>query len=186
MWAIVNSTLPLILFPIARQQERWVGRGFTVMPAARGGGARRPGGDVSASKVPLFVSGLPPTPVQLLYPVSRFSNVKSLQHLCRFCIRQIVRIDHIQELPLPRWSVQDFLSLLTHFSGSSCIFLFFSHTWHVSNMSGMWKINTQPCLITEVPENNRLIWFTGLFPALIVDDQAGILKPFRKKRNAIV
>lgn len=51
------------------------------------------------------VAGLPPTPVQLLYPVSRFSNVKSLQHLCRFCIRQIVRIDHIQELPLPRYSV---------------------------------------------------------------------------------
>nr|XP_019965172.1 PREDICTED: suppressor of cytokine signaling 7-like [Paralichthys olivaceus] len=45
--------------------------------------------------------GLPPTPVQLLYPVSRFSSVKSLQHLCRFCIRQLVRIDHIQELPLP-------------------------------------------------------------------------------------
>ncbi|MED6268512.1 Suppressor of cytokine signaling 7, partial [Characodon lateralis] len=50
------------------------------------------------------VPGLPPTPVQLLYPVSRFSNVKSLQHLCRFCIRQIVRIDHIEELPLPRYS----------------------------------------------------------------------------------
>ncbi|XP_029595398.1 suppressor of cytokine signaling 7 isoform X4 [Salmo trutta] len=48
------------------------------------------------------VPGLPPTPVQLLYPVSRFSNVKSLQHLCRFCIRQMVRIDHIQELPLPK------------------------------------------------------------------------------------
>uniref|UniRef100_H3DQL0 Suppressor of cytokine signaling 7 n=1 Tax=Tetraodon nigroviridis TaxID=99883 RepID=H3DQL0_TETNG len=48
------------------------------------------------------VPGLPPTPVQLLYPVSRFSSVKSLQHLCRFCIRQLVRIDHIQELPLPR------------------------------------------------------------------------------------
>ena len=45
--------------------------------------------------------GLPPTPVQLLYPVSRFSSVKSLQHLCRFCVRQLVRIDHIQELPLP-------------------------------------------------------------------------------------
>ncbi|XP_058234229.1 suppressor of cytokine signaling 7-like isoform X2 [Hemibagrus wyckioides] len=48
------------------------------------------------------VPGLPPTPVQLLYPVSRFSSVKSLQHLCRFCIRQLVRIDHIEELPLPR------------------------------------------------------------------------------------
>ncbi|KAM6904658.1 LOW QUALITY PROTEIN: uncharacterized protein FYW49_014723 [Xenentodon cancila] len=48
------------------------------------------------------VPGLPPTPVQLLYPVSRFSSIKSLQHLCRFCIRQLVRIDHIQELPLPK------------------------------------------------------------------------------------
>ncbi|KAI5626623.1 suppressor of cytokine signaling 7 isoform X1, partial [Silurus asotus] len=48
------------------------------------------------------VPGLPPTPVQLLYPVSRFCNVKTLQHLCRFCIRQLVRIDHIQELPLPK------------------------------------------------------------------------------------
>ncbi|XP_063060048.1 suppressor of cytokine signaling 7 [Engraulis encrasicolus] len=48
------------------------------------------------------VPGLPPTPVQLLYPVSRFSNVKSLQHLCRFCVRQMVRIDHIQQLPLPK------------------------------------------------------------------------------------
>ncbi|XP_038606019.1 suppressor of cytokine signaling 7 [Tachyglossus aculeatus] len=48
------------------------------------------------------VPGLPPTPVQLLYPVSRFSNVKSLQHLCRFRIRQLVRIDHILDLPLPK------------------------------------------------------------------------------------
>ncbi|XP_075767617.1 suppressor of cytokine signaling 7 isoform X2 [Pelodiscus sinensis] len=48
------------------------------------------------------VPGLPPTPVQLLYPVSRFSNVKSLQHLCRFRIRQLVRVDHIPELPLPK------------------------------------------------------------------------------------
>ncbi|XP_051905043.1 suppressor of cytokine signaling 7-like isoform X1 [Hippocampus zosterae] len=47
------------------------------------------------------VPGLPPTPVQLLHPVSRLSSIKSLQHLCRFCIRQLVRVDHIQELPLP-------------------------------------------------------------------------------------
>ncbi|XP_057716917.1 suppressor of cytokine signaling 7-like isoform X1 [Corythoichthys intestinalis] len=47
------------------------------------------------------VPGLPPTPVQLLHPVSRLSSVKSLQHLCRFCIRQLVRVDHIRELPLP-------------------------------------------------------------------------------------
>uniref|UniRef100_A0AAV2KGN5 Suppressor of cytokine signaling 7 n=1 Tax=Knipowitschia caucasica TaxID=637954 RepID=A0AAV2KGN5_KNICA len=45
--------------------------------------------------------GLPPTPVQLLFPVSRFSSVKTLQHLCRFCIRQAVRIDHVEDLPLP-------------------------------------------------------------------------------------
>lgn len=57
--------------------------------------------------------GLPPTPVQLLYPVSRFSNVKSLQHLCRFCIRQIVRIDHVQELPLPRCSAPPSLTPLS-------------------------------------------------------------------------
>ncbi|CAL9693889.1 unnamed protein product [Knipowitschia caucasica] len=47
------------------------------------------------------VPGLPPTPVQLLFPVSRFSSVKTLQHLCRFCIRQAVRIDHVEDLPLP-------------------------------------------------------------------------------------
>ncbi len=58
---------------------------------------------VSVMERVVSVSGLPPTPVQLLYPVSRFSNVKSLQHLCRFCIRQLVRIDHIQELPLPKY-----------------------------------------------------------------------------------
>ncbi|XP_061701480.1 suppressor of cytokine signaling 7-like isoform X6 [Syngnathoides biaculeatus] len=46
-------------------------------------------------------AGLPPTPVQLLHPVSRLSRIKSLQHLCRFRIRQLVRVDHIQELPLP-------------------------------------------------------------------------------------
>uniref|UniRef100_A0A4W5JUA8 Suppressor of cytokine signaling 7 n=1 Tax=Hucho hucho TaxID=62062 RepID=A0A4W5JUA8_9TELE len=59
------------------------------------------------------VPGLPPTPVQLLYPVSRFSSVKSLQHLCRFCIRQLVRIDHIQELPLPTYVETQHLDLPT-------------------------------------------------------------------------
>ncbi|CAL8329019.1 unnamed protein product [Merluccius merluccius] len=48
------------------------------------------------------VPGLPPTPVQLLYPVSRFRHVTTLQHLCRFSLRQMVRIDHIQDLPLPK------------------------------------------------------------------------------------
>uniref|UniRef100_A0A3B3Z9C4 Suppressor of cytokine signaling 7 n=1 Tax=Periophthalmus magnuspinnatus TaxID=409849 RepID=A0A3B3Z9C4_9GOBI len=56
---------------------------------------------------------LPPTPVQLLYPVSRFSSVKTLQHLCRFYrdwtgpgldrdwTETRLGLDHIQELPLP-------------------------------------------------------------------------------------
>ncbi|XP_012725264.2 suppressor of cytokine signaling 7 isoform X1 [Fundulus heteroclitus] len=68
------------------------------------------------------VPGLPPTPVQLLYPVSRFSNVKSLQHLCRFCIRQIVRIDHIQELPLPR-SLISYLSKFYYYDPEEEMYL---------------------------------------------------------------
>ncbi|XP_047222531.1 suppressor of cytokine signaling 7 isoform X2 [Girardinichthys multiradiatus] len=68
------------------------------------------------------VPGLPPTPVQLLYPVSRFSNVKSLQHLCRFCIRQIVRIDHIEELPLPR-SLISYLSKFYYYEPEEEMYL---------------------------------------------------------------
>ncbi|XP_077427649.1 suppressor of cytokine signaling 7 isoform X2 [Vanacampus margaritifer] len=68
------------------------------------------------------VPGLPPTPVQLLYPVSRFSNVKSLQHLCRFCIRQIVRIDHIQQLPLPR-SLVSYLSKFYYYDPEEEMYL---------------------------------------------------------------
>ncbi|XP_051939220.1 suppressor of cytokine signaling 7 isoform X2 [Hippocampus zosterae] len=68
------------------------------------------------------VPGLPPTPVQLLYPVSRFSNVKSLQHLCRFCIRQIVRIDHIQQLPLPR-SLLSYLSKFYYYDPEEEMYL---------------------------------------------------------------
>ncbi|KAM9769603.1 suppressor of cytokine signaling 7 isoform 2-T2 [Menidia menidia] len=68
------------------------------------------------------VPGLPPTPVQLLYPVSRFSNVKSLQHLCRFCIRQIVRIDHIQALPLPR-SLISYLSKFYYYDPEEEMYL---------------------------------------------------------------
>ncbi|KAL3860794.1 hypothetical protein ACJMK2_010861 [Sinanodonta woodiana] len=40
-------------------------------------------------------------PVRLTKPVSRFTQVRSLQYLCRFVIRQYTRYDHIQELPLP-------------------------------------------------------------------------------------
>lgn len=39
--------------------------------------------------------------VKLTKPVSRFTQVRSLQYLCRFIIRQHTRVDHIQNLPLP-------------------------------------------------------------------------------------
>lgn len=39
--------------------------------------------------------------VRLTKPVSRFTQVRSLQYLCRFVIRQYTRYDHIQQLPLP-------------------------------------------------------------------------------------
>ena len=43
----------------------------------------------------------PSFPVRLTKPVSRFTQVRSLQYLCRFVIRQYTRFDHIQQLPLP-------------------------------------------------------------------------------------
>lgn len=46
--------------------------------------------------------GLPPAPVQLLYAISRFQKVRSLQHMCRFVIRKNIRLDHIDQLPLPK------------------------------------------------------------------------------------
>lgn len=45
--------------------------------------------------------GSPSFPVRLTKPVSRFTQVRSLQYLCRFVIRQTTRVDHIQKLPLP-------------------------------------------------------------------------------------
>ena len=45
--------------------------------------------------------GAPSFPVRLTKPVSRFTQVRSLQYLCRFVIRQYTRFDHIQDLPLP-------------------------------------------------------------------------------------
>ena len=45
--------------------------------------------------------GAPSFPVRLTKPVSRFTQVRSLQYLCRFVIRQYTRFDHIQHLPLP-------------------------------------------------------------------------------------
>ncbi|KAK7508073.1 hypothetical protein BaRGS_00001038 [Batillaria attramentaria] len=46
--------------------------------------------------------GSPPMPIQLLYPVSRFCRVPSLQHMCRFLVLRLVRRDHIDHLPLPQ------------------------------------------------------------------------------------
>nr|CAH7724297.1 unnamed protein product [Callosobruchus chinensis] len=43
-----------------------------------------------------------PVRVQLLHPVSRFKQVQSLQHMCRFVIHKNVRRDLIAHLPLPR------------------------------------------------------------------------------------
>lgn len=43
----------------------------------------------------------PSYPVRLTKPVSRFNQVRTLQYLCRFVIRQHTRVDHIQKLPLP-------------------------------------------------------------------------------------
>jgi hypothetical protein len=45
--------------------------------------------------------GSPSFPVRLTKPVSRFTQVRTLQYLCRFVIRQYTRFDHIQTLPLP-------------------------------------------------------------------------------------
>lgn len=45
--------------------------------------------------------GLPPAPVQLLFPVSRLRNMHSLQHICRFVILRHVRRDLIDRLPIP-------------------------------------------------------------------------------------
>ncbi|KAK7870461.1 hypothetical protein R5R35_000739 [Gryllus longicercus] len=52
---------------------------------------------------------LGPMRVQLLHPVSRFKQVQSLQHMCRFVILKLVRRDLIPTLPLPR-RLLDYLS----------------------------------------------------------------------------
>lgn len=40
-------------------------------------------------------------PVCLSRPVSRFDTISSLQHICRFVLRQHIRLDHLGSLPLP-------------------------------------------------------------------------------------
>ena len=43
----------------------------------------------------------PSFPVRLTRPISRFSEVRSLQYLCKFVIRQTTTFSQIQSLPLP-------------------------------------------------------------------------------------
>jgi len=52
--------------------------------------------------------GSPSYPVRLTKAVSRFSEVLPLQYMCRFVIRQYVRMDHIETLPLPE-SLKSFI-----------------------------------------------------------------------------
>ncbi len=47
-------------------------------------------------------AGSPAVPVRLLQPFSRFNHIQTLQHYCRFVIRQSIRFDKIRQLPLPR------------------------------------------------------------------------------------
>ncbi|KAI4470315.1 phosphatidylinositol 3-kinase regulatory subunit [Holotrichia oblita] len=56
-----------------------------------------------------------PVRVQLLHPVSRFKQIQSLQHMCRFVINKLVRKDLIQTLPLPRRMI-DYLSTPHYYS----------------------------------------------------------------------
>ncbi|KAK6628679.1 hypothetical protein RUM43_002494 [Polyplax serrata] len=58
---------------------------------------------------------LGPMRVQLLHPVSRFKQVQSLQHMCRFVILKVVRRDLIRNLPLPR-RILDYLSTPHYYS----------------------------------------------------------------------
>lgn len=58
---------------------------------------------------------LGPMRVQLLHPVSRFKQVQSLQHMCRFVILKMVRRDLIPTLPLPRRLI-DYLSTPHYYS----------------------------------------------------------------------
>lgn len=56
-----------------------------------------------------------PVRVQLLHPVSRFKQVQSLQHMCRFVILKLVRRDLLCKLPLPRRMI-DYLNTPYYYS----------------------------------------------------------------------
>ena len=59
-------------------------------------------------------------PVYFLHPVSRFLQMQSLQHICRFQILEKVRRDHIESLPIPT-SIKDYLR---------------EHQYYVENLEG--------------------------------------------------
>ena len=63
--------------------------------------------------------GLPPAPVQLLYPISRFRTMQTLQHSCRFEILKHVRKDHISDLPVPQ-RVKDYLEESQYYVETLC------------------------------------------------------------------
>ena len=56
----------------------------------------------------------PSFPIQFIFPVTRFEDLPSLKHLCRFVIRQNSRCDKLHELPLPPKLIQ-YLSVDNHF-----------------------------------------------------------------------
>ncbi|KAJ7374618.1 Suppressor of cytokine signaling 6 [Desmophyllum pertusum] len=55
-----------------------------------------------------------PHPIRFIMPVSRFEDLPSLQHLCRFVIRQNSRYDKLHELPLPA-KIINYLNVENHF-----------------------------------------------------------------------
>lgn len=55
-----------------------------------------------------------PHPIRFTTPVSRFEDLPSLQHLCRFVIRQNSRCDKLHELPLPPKLIR-YLDVENHF-----------------------------------------------------------------------
>ena len=74
---------------------------------------------MTSSCLCVFGSGLPPAPVQLLLPISRFRTMQTLQHSCRFEILKHVRRDHISELPVPQ-RVKDYLEESQYYVETLC------------------------------------------------------------------
>lgn len=69
-------------------------------------------GALCYSKGPGFLDT--PHPIRFMTPVSRFEDLPSLQHLCRFVIRQNSRCDKLHELPLPPKLIK-YLNVENHF-----------------------------------------------------------------------